>query len=314
MKIRVFAAVFAAALLFLAGRNADAQSATAISTYHAWNPMGRAALSVSNTSSNVALPSAGALNVVAEVCNTGAVDAYAALGTSSSVTATTAAGTWVKAGNCVEYPTNFSGTTYTYLAAITASSTTTLYIETGIGGVTLSPPSVAVTQSTSPWVISGNVGGFDFQLAPTVTVQNAAYSAGYSEGGIITVTGAARTNGGSGIIDAVRLKSTGGSTNTIWVYAWSHSPAATCTDKAAYVASTSDQPYAIPGFPVAVTLGGAPGSWDTATYAMLSNLVSNFKNQDSSPGTAVYLCLVTAGSVTPASTSDLSLIVGGVQD
>jgi hypothetical protein len=159
-----------------------------------------------------------------------------------------------------------------------------------------------------------NVGGYEFQLAPTITVQTGTYSAGNSLGGLITATGAARTAGGSGILDGLRLKSTGGGTETVWVYAWSKTPAATCTDKSAYVANTADTPYALVGFPMQTTLGGNPGSWDTATYANLTGLVNNFVNQDGTPSTNLYFCVVTAGATTPATTSDLSMSLGGIRD
>ena len=163
-------------------------------------------------------------------------------------------------------------------------------------------------------IVAGNVGGYEFQIAPTITVQNAAYAAGNSMGGMITATGAARTNGGGGILAGLRLKSVGGATNTVWIYGWSKTPLATCTDKAAYVANAGDQPYALVGFPMQITLGNSPGSWDTATYANMTNLVNNFKNQDASPGTALYFCIVTAAAVTPATTADLSMVLGGIQD
>lgn len=185
--------------------------------------------------------------------------------------------------------------------------------------VTVKPASTAPASTDTGHVVSlhplGNsVGGYEIQLAPTVTVQNAAYSAGNSEGGLITATGAARVNGGSGILIGLRLKSTGGSTNTVWIYGWSKTPTGTCTDKAAYVANAADNPYALVGFPVQATLGGSPGAWDTATYAQIAGLISPFNNQDSSPGTAIYFCIVTAGSVTPATTSDLSFNVAGIKD
>lgn len=156
--------------------------------------------------------------------------------------------------------------------------------------------------------------GVSFQLAPTITVQAAAYSAGQSEGGLITVKPAARTPWGTGFIDALRLRSAGGSTNGVWIYAWSKLPSATCTDKTTYVSAAADAAYALPGFPAFGTLGNAPGSWDTATTVQVSGLTANFKNQDTTPGQSIYLCIVTSASVTPASTSDLSLVVGGIQD
>jgi len=176
----------------------------------------------------------------------------------------------------------------------------------------------ALSQDTTGKLCGGttgsNVGGYSFQLSPTITVQNAAYSAGNSEGGLITVTGAARTNGGSGVLMNLRMNSNGGSTNTGWIYAWSKTPSSTCTDKSAFVKNTADNAYAIPGFPQAFTLGAAPGSWDTSTSAQLVGLNTPFKNQDVSPGTAIYICIVTGASVTPAATTDLSLVVNGLQD
>ena len=167
-----------------------------------------------------------------------------------------------------------------------------------------------LTVSVSNWPTKTS---YDFQLSPTVTVQNAAYSAGYSLGGLITATGAARTNGGSGILTGLRLRSAGGATNTIWVYAWSKTPASTCTDNVAFGANSADAPYALVGFPQSITLA-SPGSWDTASMASITNQVANFVNKDTSPGTALYFCLVTAGSVTPATTADLSVVLGGIQD
>ena len=171
-----------------------------------------------------------------------------------------------------------------------------------------------VTLGSSGGGFIGYVGGYDFQLAPTVTVDAGAYATGDSVGGLITVTGAARTAGGSGILNGIRIKSAGGSTNTLWVYAWSKTPGATCTNNAAYVASAGDSAYSLVGFPTSVVLGGAPGAWDTATAAQLTALIANFKNQDTSPGTAIYICLVTAGAVTPASTSDITINLSGMQD
>lgn len=184
-----------------------------------------------------------------------------------------------------------------------------------------------VAHATPPNVISQSVGVCDYnipknclapgtgdiQLAPTITVQNASYAAGNSEGGLLTVP-AARFVGSTGFVDAMRLKSAGASTNTVWIYGWSKAPASTCTDKSAFVSSAADNNFALPGFPITGTLGGSPGAWDTATYAQFASLTANFDNQDTTPTKNIYLCIVTAGSVTPATTADLSLIIGGVQD
>jgi hypothetical protein len=155
------------------------------------------------------------------------------------------------------------------------------------------------------------VVGLNFgPVAPTVTVQAAAYSAGNSEGGVISAPVAA-ANGGAFTLAALRLKSTGGSTNTVWIYAWTKTPASTCTDKAAFVFNAADQAFALPGFPVQAVLGGSPGAWDTSTYAQVLGLNVPGLNQDTTPGQNLYLCIVTAGAVTPASTADLSIALTG---
>lgn len=186
----------------------------------------------------------------------------------------------------------------------------------GLSTGSLYPGAVAIVDASGNQITTfgSSVAGYEFQLAPTITVDAGAYAAGDSMGGLVTLTGAARTAGGSGILNGIRLKSTGGSTNTIWIYGWSKTPTATCTNNAAYVPNAADNAFALVGFPTSVTLGGAPGAWDTATYAQLSSLISNFKNQDTVPGTALYFCLVTAAGVTPATTSDLTMVASGMQD
>ena len=156
--------------------------------------------------------------------------------------------------------------------------------------------------------------GGNFHLAPTLTVDAGAYAAGDALTDLITATGAARTNGGTGAIDAIDISSAGGSTNTIWIYAWDKQPAATCTKNAAFAPSATDNAYKLPGFPMSGTLTTNGLSVDTRTRIQLSGFVSNFDNQDSSAGTAIYFCLVTAGSVTPAATTDLSIVIGGLRD
>ena len=83
--------------------------------------------SVTNTTANEAL---GVAASTARICNTGATNtAYVAMGVDSSVTVTAANGFPVLAGTCV----NMSAAGYTYIAAITGSSTTTLQISLGAG-------------------------------------------------------------------------------------------------------------------------------------------------------------------------------------
>jgi hypothetical protein len=120
------------ALGLLLSTSALAQS---INTSQVWVPLSRLAspVNVTNASSATQLPGSGS---VAWLCNTGSNDAYAAFGTNSGVTASTIAGTWLKANACASYglwPNGDRSIIYTWVALITASATTTVTIEQGNG-------------------------------------------------------------------------------------------------------------------------------------------------------------------------------------
>lgn len=88
-------------------------------------------ISASNVSSNVALTGAGNGGTV-RVFNAGTATIFLAFGTSSSVAATTTAGIPIPSGMREVYTLP---PTITHAAAITASSTATVYFTTGQGGV-----------------------------------------------------------------------------------------------------------------------------------------------------------------------------------
>jgi hypothetical protein len=122
-----------------------------------WFPQGKilGGINVGNTSAATLLPSAGQ---DAWICNTGSVDVYLAFGPTNTISTTVAGGTWLKAGTCWTYDLKPFTILQTYVAAISASSTT-LTVETGIG---TGPYQLStsgggggggsVTQGTSPWV------------------------------------------------------------------------------------------------------------------------------------------------------------------
>ena len=138
---RTLAAIFPTLLLalFLAGQ--PAQSQTTPSFAPTALP---ASLSVSNVSARVAFPSPGP---TALIVNTGSNVAYLNFG-SSTVTATTG-GYLLGVGCSMAY--NVSG--QTYVAAITASSTTTLSITTGSGIPSL-PPNNCTQAVTIPGTVT----------------------------------------------------------------------------------------------------------------------------------------------------------------
>lgn len=100
--------------------------------YQNWGPTGVTTLAVTSSTARVILPTPAAPTAL--ICNQSASnDAYLAFG-GVTVVATTS-GYWLKAGLCRAYNLKPFGTQYLYVAAITASSTATLRIETGVGSV-----------------------------------------------------------------------------------------------------------------------------------------------------------------------------------
>lgn len=145
-------------------------------------------LSVSTTSANVQL-GAAATNYSALVSNTGSNGAFVALG-GAGVTATTSSPAYVPAGGFL----NLAVGTATYIAAITASSTTSLTISTGTG-----VPQIAYTQSASGGggsapTVTANQGTPGSAWPVTTTVSTLSYSASTS-GTVATTSGTLITAG-----------------------------------------------------------------------------------------------------------------------
>ena len=158
----------------------------------------------------------------------------------------------------------------------------------------------------------GYAGGFNngpISVTPTVTAS--AYTANNAIGGLQTVAVFRNTTRPTGLLDYVSVASKGGMTTSMALYAFTKSPASTCTDKSAFVLSSTDLPYLVPGFPITITPAVTVGT--TQSTAAQSIAVS-VNNQDSSATTNLYFCAVTTGTPTPASTSDLIFNYALVQD
>lgn len=258
-------------------------------------------ISVTSSSSPTTLPAAG---LIAWVCNTGAVDAYIAVGPTNSVSATVNGSSWLKAGTCGSYDLNPFNSANRFIAAITASSTTTLTVETGIGN----PP--AQGGGGGGGAVTGNVGGYEFAVAVTPTVQNAAYVVGNALGGTQTVS-VFRTAGGTAKLNNVSMWSKSGSLINVTLYIFNATPSAsTCTDKSAFVLGAADIAKLIAVTPPVLT-PHIVGSGATATADSWQSPVS-IVNGDST--TNVYVCPVIGGSVTPSTTSDYVFKFAGPQD
>lgn len=173
-NLRTFAALLAGFFLWTGA--AFAQPASYAKVQTPWYQQGKISggVAVTNSSAATALPAAG---LTAWICNTGSNDAYLAFGTSNAVTATTTGSSWLKSGTCGSYDLNPLFTTFTWMASLTASSTTTLTVETGLG--------------IGPVQLAGGGGG-----ASAVTV---ADGADVAQG---ATTDAASTAGGTGTLSA----------------------------------------------------------------------------------------------------------------
>lgn len=148
--------------------------------------------------------------------------------------------------------------------------------------------------------ISGsNTGGYDSgPVQASATPANSSHAAGTSIGGLFTLP-MARTNGGSGEITQVRLKSAGGSTGQYVVRIWDKNPSnSTCTDNSAFSGSATDDANLItPPFTMTPT-APANTTGDANTYAALLSTNFGFLNADTSPGKNLYACVVTVATDT----------------
>lgn len=190
-------------------------------------------------------------------------------------------------------------------AAIFALLGGAAFAQVGPGGITTLGPA-------APGTAIGNVGGFNAgPISVTPTVSNSAYTANYAIGGLQTITAFRTTARPSGLFNYIGVASKGGMTTGMAIYGFTKTPASTCTDKAAFVLSSTDLPYLIPGFPVTLTPATSVGT--TQSTASQSIPVS-VNNQDSSPTQNLYFCAVTTGTPTPASTTDLVFNYSLVQD
>jgi hypothetical protein len=141
------------------------------STAVAWSPNGSSAgLSVTTTTSNVALPTGS--NII--ITNIGSNVAYVALGTSNSITATT---------SNIPIPPNYGWVqlavgSNTYIAGISTGGTTTLNIQGG-SGLASGVAGGAVVAGGGPTSLTNFVpSGLSQGISATTTTTNAAIPAG----------------------------------------------------------------------------------------------------------------------------------------
>lgn len=162
--------------------------------------------------------------------------------------------------------------------------------------------------------IGGNVGGYEFNVTDTPTVQAAAYASGNCMGGFRPIT-VARTNGGGLILTNFSVRSITGVIPTLQVIIFDASPAAsTCTDKSTFTLNSADVAKVPPGGTFTVSLVAPTGATPTFGAATALNLNMLAGGSVGSGVATIYYALIATGPVSPGSTSDIQVKVSGVQD
>lgn len=154
----------------------------------------------------------------------------------------------------------------------------------------------------------GAIGGNTFEQITTQTTQNAAYSAGNCVGGLITLTNAMRTSGGTGIIQSIHLIDKDNQKAAMDLLVFNANPtAATITDKTAFVYST-DITKQIARIPIAASDYVTYNSIATVSLGGLSKIVKANGSQ------TLYGALVTSGTPSYTGTSQVIIQVDILQD
>lgn len=158
------------------------------------------------------------------------------------------------------------------------------------------------TPSTTPILVT-TPATIRVTAAQTITASS-AYSPGNAVGGLITFTNASRASGSGGIIQTVVIRDKAGQAGTYNLFLFDANPTATTvTDKSAVTINTADLAKVIAVIaPSGILLGAA----STMGVITAGGLGTAFKLTS---GTTMWGILVTRGTPTYASTSDVSVDV-----
>lgn len=154
----------------------------------------------------------------------------------------------------------------------------------------------------------GSIGGNTFTLAVTQTTNASAYEAGDAVGGKITITSAMRVSGGTGVLQSIQVIDKGNQKVALELLIFDSDPtAATITDDTAFVYST-DISKQIARIPIAASDYVTLNSIATASIGGLSRIIK------ASGSANLYAALITTGTPTYISTSDIIITFGILQD
>lgn len=156
--------------------------------------------------------------------------------------------------------------------------------------------------------ISGNIGGFTVKLLNTITTSASPdYQTGDCVGGVNTMTNAARSAGGSGVIQDVIIWDKDAQSPNLVIDYWLSSPAGTYTDNSAEVIAGD---HAIWLGSVSISSGDfiAQGA---VTRATISGVGLPFVTSGSAN---IYFTISTTSTINSSSTSEFVIRHGILQD
>ncbi len=175
------------------------------------------------------------------------------------------------------------------------------------------PHYIDINGNAVPFPVDGSgrpvtaASGQSVEIAVAVAVTAAAYTAGNVMGGVIAFPGALRSPSLSGILNSVRVSDKKANSDARELWLFNANPAgSTFTDKAAPAIAAVDIPKIIGRYVL-----GAPNS-ALGTHA--SYQLDGIGKVIQAAATTLYGVLLTQGAPTPASTSDIAVAIGVVQD
>ena len=149
--------------------------------------------------------------------------------------------------------------------------------------------------------------GQSVEVAVALVVTAAAYTAGNTMGGVIAFPGALRSPSLSGILNSVRVSDKKANTDGRVLWLFNANPTnSSFTDKTAPAIAAADIPKVIGRY----VLGAANS--DLGTHAQYAT--DGIGKVIQAGATTLYGVLITQGTPTPNTSSDISVAIGVVQD
>jgi len=212
-------------------------------------------------------------------------------------------------------PAKAADVTVFWQCASTSASGVTTYGQCP-ANATYPLPTAPQNSSGAPLYVAGNIGGYDKVIPDATAVSVTTYTLNYALGSWRDVAVFRTTTQPSGLLDVIQINSKGGMTTavSVWAFRRSHTNlSSTCTDNVLFALNSADLPYLVPGFPISITpaINNAT-TQSTGTNAFVPPISVN--NADSTPSLNLAFCVVTGGTPTIGSTTDIEVNYGMIQD